>query len=1556
MTPDSEAPGSSDQNVLSRWIGLIAPFPAGLRPQAPLGWAWRFGLAAAAAAAGLGLRLALTAWVGPGLPTYITFYPMVMAAALLAGFWPGLLATALSMLATALWILPPEGLAVESPVERLGLVIFAGMGLFMSAVAALYRRDRTKAAAYDREAALRESREALAQQREWLRVTLVSIGDAVLAADSSGKIAFINPSASELTGWPEAEAIGRPAQEVFRIVDEQTGAPGEDVFTRVLREGKVIALANHTALISRDGRQVPIEDSAAPIRDAAGVVTGAVLVFHDATDKRRAQEALRESEERVRRKLESILTPEGDVGHLELSDIIDAGAIQSLMDEFHKLVGVPMAIIDLKGKVLVGEGWQDICTQFHRVHPETCRNCVESDLLLTKDVPAGEFKLYKCKNHMWDVSTPIMIGERHVGNVFMGQFFFDDEQPDRELFRSQSRRYGFDEAGYLAALDRVPRLSREAVETGMRFFLKLARMISQLSYGNIKLARLLAERDAHEAELRKLNRALRAISNSNQAMLRAEDEGQYLREVCRIVSEDCGHAMVWIGYADDDEAKTVRPVAWAGMEAGYLATLQITWADTERGRGPTGTAIRTGRPTGCRNMLVDPAFAPWCEDARRRGYASSVVLPLLEGGKAFGAINVYSQEPDAFSEDETRLLAELAGDLSQGIAALRARAERARAEQALQAAHGKLAIAQQSAGAGAWDWDLATARLDWSPELYRLFGLDPSRKVADFDTWREIMHPDDRQAAEERGNAAIRDGTRLNNEYRVVLPSGEVRWISAVGETSRDGNGKAVRMSGLCFDITERKRGEEALASARAEAELRAAEVQTLLDAAPVAVWIAHDPRCLRITGNSYADALVMRVPRGANISASASPGDAATTYKAFRDGVELRPEELPAQVAAATGRPVANETIELRFPDGRVLSLLMSAVPLFDAHGRVRGAVATGMDISERKRAEENLRRSNWRNDVLAKTAGELLKAGSPQATVEGLCREVMAFLDCQAFFNFLADKPSGRLRLNACAGIPEEEAREIQWLDYGVAVCGCAAQSAQRIVAENIQETPDPRTELVKSYGIQAYACHPLMAQGEVLGTLSFGTRTRPRFAADELSLMKAVADLVSIAIQRQRAEQALQQHRERLEELVRERTNELERLVGTLREEIAERERAEAGLRKATEQLAHSQKLEAVGRLAGGVAHDFNNLMTVVTGYGRRVLRDGGLGAGHRSAVEQMTKAGEQAVNLTRQLLAFSRKQVINPVVLDLNETVDGMRKMLPTVLGEDIAVAFELQSDPWPVLADPTQIAQVIMNLAANARDAMPAGGRFIIRTANIRIPAAASGGHGDIPPGRYALLAVADTGAGLSAEAREHLFEPFFTTKQVGDGTGLGLSSVYGIVQQSGGHIRVDSLAGRGTTFSIYFPAEGTENARGATNAAPNEPKAATPRGSETILLLEDEPSVCQLLTDELQELGYMVLPCRTAGDAIRKAEAREGPVDLLLSDVVLPGVSGPTLVKMLKDRGKVKRVLFMSGHAEKHIVQRGILADGVDFIGKPFTAEALAAKIREVLDRKTAQP
>ncbi len=352
-----------------------------------------------------------------------------------------------------------------------------------------------------RTAEIWQERQALFESKQNLAITLNSIGDAVIATDPAGRVTHMNPTAERLTDWALAEAIGRPLTEVFHIVNAATREPSADPVQLVMKRGEVVGLANHTVLLAKGGQEYQISDSVAPIRNASGEIVGVVLVFSDVTERYRAEETLRESESRVQKKLKAILSPEGNINLLELSDIIDIPAIQSMMDDFYKVTGILSAILDTSGKVLIAVGWQDICTKYHRVNPQMCRNCAESDTLLSQGVEPGTFKFYKCKNGLWDVVTPLMVGDRHIGNLFSGQFFFEDDEIVPEFFCARARHHGLNEADYMAALDRVPRFTRDKITAAMSFFIKLAQTISQLSYSSIKLARTVNEQKLVEEAL-----------------------------------------------------------------------------------------------------------------------------------------------------------------------------------------------------------------------------------------------------------------------------------------------------------------------------------------------------------------------------------------------------------------------------------------------------------------------------------------------------------------------------------------------------------------------------------------------------------------------------------------------------------------------------------------------------------------------------------------------------------------------------------------------------------------------------------------------------------------------------------------------------------------------------------------------------------------------------------------------------------------------------------------------------------------------------------------------
>lgn len=396
-----------------------------------------------------------------------------------------------------------------------------------------------------------------------------------------------------------------------------------------------------------------------------------------------------------------------------------------------------------------------------------------------------------------------------------------------------------------------------------------------------------------------------------------------------------------------------------------------------------------------------------------------------------------------------------------------------------------------------------------------------------------------------------------------------------------------------------------------------------------------------------------------------------------------------------------------------------------------------------------------------------------------------------------------------------------------------------------------------------------------------------------------------------------------------------------------DIQELKDAEASLRKAEEQLRMAQKIEAVGVLAGGVAHDFNNLLSVVLSYAELVLDDLPEGTPTRHDVEQIRRAGTRAAALTRQLLAFGRRQVMKPTILELGKVVLDMAPMLRRILGGGVELSLLAPTGIGQVYADAHQLEQIVMNLVVNARDAMPQGGRVSIAVSRLVVGPGEVVAPPDVPPGAYLRLSISDTGTGMDAATLERVFEPFFTTKETGKGTGLGLSSVYGIVKQSQGYIWAKSELGQGTNFTVLLPQ--TDRAAEALPAPP--PTPSTLLGKETVLLVEDDEQVLTASHEILRRHGYQVLDAQNAGEALLVCEQHDGPIDLLLTDVVMPRMSGRELANRLGVLRPKMRVIYVSGYAESAIVEQGVLSPGLDFLPKPITPEALLHKVREVLDR-----
>lgn len=622
----------------------------------------------------------------------------------------------------------------------------------------------------------------------------------------------------------------------------------------------------------------------------------------------------------------------------------------------------------------------------------------------------------------------------------------------------------------------------------------------------------------------------------------------------------------------------------------------------------------------------------------------------------------------------------------------------------------------------------------------------------------------------------------------------------------------------------------------------------------------------------------------------------------------------------------VRNMETQLRTKSGD-LRVLLSSVEVVEIDNE-RCLLVASSDITERKCAEQALQEANQRaltdyERLVERIAalGQTLGNARDLTTIFRALRDFAVIsVPCNGMVIFLFDQDKETRMPTYCwADDAEFDPKDLLDAPVKGEMTGGAINSESVIIDNQYQHRlranakpvgiGDSSEERISQSALTA----PMTVMGRTVGCVEIQSYQAGAYGQEHATAMRMAANLAATAV---------------------ENVN------------LIDREQAKE------EQLRQSQKMEAVGQLAGGVAHDFNNLLTAITGYSELTLRDLDDNSPFRAKITEIRKAGERAASLTRQLLAFSRKQILQPKVLDLNAVIPEMDKMLRRLIGEDIALETVLDSSLGQVKADPGQIEQIIMNLCINARDAMPHGGRLTIETSNVDLEQAYSNQQVVLRPGHYVMMSVSDNGCGMTADTQARIFEPFFTTKELGKGTGLGLSTVYGIVKQSEGSIWVYSEVGSGTTFKIFLPRVDevalSENLRQKSRSAPG--------GSETVLLVEDEDIVRALSTEILERCGYRVVTAADGQEGLRVCKEFEGRIDLMITDVVMPHMSGRELAEHLARLRPDTRVLYMSGFTDDAIVRHGVLDEGVSFIQKPFSPDSLAIKAREVLDRSSNAP
>jgi PAS domain S-box-containing protein len=1324
--------------------------------------------------------------------------------------------------------------------------------------------------------------------------------------------------------------------------------------------------------------------------------------------------------------------------------------------------------------------------------------------------------------------------------------------------------------------------------------------------------------------LHRLNRELRAISNCNQILMRAEDEQGLLNDICRIVCDEAGYRMAWVGYAENDDARSVRSVAWAGVEGGYLTAADITWADTEHGRGPTGAAIRSGESHCIQDFETDPQAAPWRENALQRGYRSAIAVPIKdESTTTFGALTIYSTEPNAFTPEEIRLMEALAGDLAFGIMVLRARIERTRAQElierrivaltqpmeggaigfedlfnldSLQRIQDEFALAtgvasiitqpdgtpltapsnfthlcneiirkteqgcsncfksdaaigryhpdgpivQPCLSGGLWDagasitvgghhvanWLIGQVRDETQteenmrayaraigadeapfmkafqavPAMSRerfgqiaraLFTLSNQLSTAAYQNVQQARFITERKQAEEERLARLRFVETMDRVNQAIQGSGDIAQmtrdvlevvLSTLGcdrawllypcdpdspvfqvpmeVTKPEYPGVGILNTDVPMPPDMAANQLAALNSARPiwyaagtdkPLDKVAADlfgVQSIMMTAlypnlgkPWAfglhqcsyprVWTSEEKELVQEIGRRLTDALssllanrelqeseakYRRIVDAAGEGIWGLGPDTLTNFANARmaemlgyscDEMIGRPvtdfmfeEDVPDHLARMENRRRGlSEVYERRFrrKDGETVWTRASAVPVFQDGRRFAGSTAMFTDITERRLAEEERRQSEEKfaaafhasPDLISITRlsdGTILEVNEGYARLLGYTRAesvgsttttLSIWADPEDRAKFVADLEefgevhdleTTLLRKDGTAIAVLDSARKFDLMGEECVLSVVHDITDRKRTEEALRESEEQYRTLLQK--IEA----AVVVHGADTRIVTCNSKAQEIFGLSEDQLLGKTTidpawhftreDGSILPPEEYPATRVVASH-EALEDFVagvhrphRETDADIWVLVnahpvfdpeGELAQvivtviDITERRRLE-------EQLRQSQKMEAIGRLAGGVAHDFNNLLTAINGYADMLVAGMAPDDQRRPDVEEIRKAGDRAAALTRRLLAFGRRQVLQPVVVDLNDVVAGIAPMLRRLVGERIELRVARSTDLGRVRADPSQIEQVLLNLVVNARDAMPAGGTLTIETANIELDDEYARTHTLVAPGSYVMLAVSDTGVGMDAATMAHLFEPFFTTKALGEGTGLGLAVVYGIAAASGGHVTPYSEPNRGSVFKVFLPR--VEETVERPTPTVTEPAAS---GAEAILLVEDEDVVRSFVERVLGRLGYSVTTARSGAQALALMAAHPGPIDLLVTDVMLPGMGGREISERLTAQRPSLRTLFISGYTEDSIVHRGELDPGVAFLSKPFTPDALGHAIREVLDGRPTQ-
>jgi PAS domain S-box-containing protein len=1183
-----------------------------------------------------------------------------------------------------------------------------------------------------------------------LSATLYSIGDGVLSTDEKGRIRRMNPVAEKLTGWKQEEALDRPVDEVFCIINEHSRNKVENPVDLVLKEGRIIGLANHTLLVAKDGSETPIADSGAPIVDEDGRIMGAVLVFRDQTQEREARQALFEAQ----RKMSTLVSN------------LPGMAYRCALDK-----DWTMEFVSQGAQALTG------------YEPE--------ELAKNTRISYGQIIHPQDRQFVWDTvmeavskSAPFTINYRII-DAF-----------GAEKFVWERGRAVLNEDGRTEALEGF---------------------ISDISL------RTKAQMDLNESE-----EELATIYKYAPFILMVVDEHRRVLKVNDFAAEFC-----W---------RTAEEML--GMYGGQA--LRCVWADDD--------------PAGC-------GFGPKCPSCILR----QTVLTTLETGQVHHQVETELPFIVKGQRQNLTLLVSTAKihvrqkpRVLVGIMDITAAKK---AQKALAESEAKYRLIAENADdvISLQDMDLNFTYV--SPSIERLRGFAAEEAITH--TIEQILTPASLELvtkvyAEEIEQEAFknRQGSITRTlELEEYKKDGSTVWVELTASLLQDEDGKPTGILSVTRDITARKKAEYELEKAHAllEAAIEQNPAGILIADAPDVKMVTANQAAIKIRGQAKDSLISIDVTKHTK------------TWQVYHtDGVTpYDPKKLPLSRAVLEGAVSKDVEVIIKNQSGENRWVSANAAPIRDKDGKIIAGVVVFLDITQRKAAEKALAQSEAKHRLLADNTLDVIWTMDMEtrfAYVNPAIKQMFGFEPKEWVGSLLSDHCDA----HEMAMMSSLIAHELEHGNYDKGVC-----------FETVMLRKDNSPIDV-----------------EILASFILDEKRRP------------------VGIQ------------------------------GTTRD-ISERKAAQKEKEILQAQLAHAHKLKAVGQLAGGVAHDFNNMLGVIIGHAELALMKLDRNDSARKDMLAIHEAGNRSAKLVSQLLAFARRQPISPRILDLNAAVEERLAMLEKLASERVSLTFKPGAPPCTVKMDPTQIDSILTNLVLNARDAAGASGQIFIETSRAGFDQEFCNKNPDFSPGDFVLLAVRDNGCGMDETTLENIFNPFFTTKEVGQGAGLGLPTVWGIVQQNKGFIFVKSSPGKGAVFNIYLPFN-------ESRLPAKEFEAKTPEkhcGNETILLVEDEPMLLKPTKALLELWGYKVLAAETPAKAIEIANTCQDKIDLLFSDIIMPNMNGLELWKQLKNLCPAIKCLFMSGYTADVISKQGIMQSEFAFLEKPFRHTELSAKLKEALGR-----